>query len=352
MGLLSGTSMDGITAVVTVPLKKATVLNHIHRPWHPKLKEDFLAYQATSPTPSDRDEKLENKMGIQFGEVALEALLEHDVQGIGFHGQTAAHRPDLGWSLQVGNPSLVAKMTKLPVWSAFRNGDIAAGGQGAPLAPILDHYQLDEIAPPTLRLNLGGIVNGTFLSPKEDALVASDIGLCNDLLDSLWKAHGGDGAFDRGGKETARGRAQDPRRLPLLAHPFLKLPPPKSTHTSAWIAEKEQTIQSLNDLTRMDALASAARLIATQVGDWVKRNCPTPPQEVVLAGGGARNEGLCRALLYRLGLPSITKDPWGDAREGILFAHLAQGAYHALPLSLPQTTGARKSVVLGERWDP
>lgn len=352
LGLLSGTSMDAASAVLCRPGPLPEVVATAHLPWPPALRERVRAFAAASPTPAARDAALEEEVGAFFATAAVEALAGREAAGVGFHGQTVAHRPDLGWTMQVGDPGVVAKATGLPVWSAFRDADIEEGGQGAPLVPLLDMAQREDGDPPTLRINLGGILNATFVPGEVGEPVAADIIACNHLLDGLWRLGEGAGPHDRDGRATAHGRAADPRPLAPFCHPFLLAKPPCSTHTDAWDEALRQMAGALAGVALEDRMATAARGIAEAVAAWVGRWCPQAPSRVVLAGGGTANAGLVRWLEYQLAASEVVVDPLAGEREGILFAWLAARAAAGRENPWPALTGAEAAAVLGRLWEP
>ena len=165
IGLLSGTSMDAVSAALINLKKKPKIIKKINNPWPVHLKKEFQNFQKKNPTPLARNMSLEKEMGNHFAKTALKVMGRKRIKGIGFHGQTAAHKPKLGWSLQIGDPQLISNITGLTVWSDFRSNDIKMGGQGAPLASIIDKHQWSGRS--VLRVNLGGIMNATYISEKE-----------------------------------------------------------------------------------------------------------------------------------------------------------------------------------------
>jgi anhydro-N-acetylmuramic acid kinase len=283
--------------------------------------------------------------------LAAHGLLWSDLDLIGMHGQTVLHvRPSGGQpgrSIQLGDAAWLARATGRPVVHDFRAADMAAGGQGAPLAPIY-HLALVEasaIAPPVAVLNLGGVANITMIQPG-GALIAFDTGPANGMIDLMVQERGY-GRFDVNG-ELARAGAIDPDALEaLLAHPFLLEPPPKS------LDRHDISLEPVRHLSLEDAAATLTAFTVTAVAvaaQWVEAD--RRPNTVIVTGGGRRNpeimSGLRHALADIAEVLSAEDAGWrGDSIEAEAFAYLAVRSARGLPISFPGATGAPRPLTGG-----
>jgi anhydro-N-acetylmuramic acid kinase len=279
-------------------------------------------------------------------------LLSHglswpDIDLIGMHGQTVFHeRPKdgiAGRTIQLGDGELLARLTGRPVAFDFRTADVAAGGEGAPLAPIyhLARARASGLTAPLAVLNIGGVANVTFWSGAED-LVAFDTGPGNGMIDLLVQARGA-GRFDEGGKYASVGRVDEGVVSALLAHPYFRAAPPKS------LDRHDFSLEPLAALRLEDAAATLVAFMA----DGVKLAFETVgqlPTEVIVCGGGRHNPEIMKALARRLPMPVKTAEDhgWrGDSIEAEAFAFLAARTFHGLPISFPGTTGVAESMTGG-----
>jgi anhydro-N-acetylmuramic acid kinase len=363
IGLVSGTSADGVDAVVTRiqgagATTRVSTLSFLTAPCPSALRSRILR----APELSARDvADLSAEIGEIFAQAALAAAAAADIAPaaidlVGSHGQTIYHRPrERGRpaaTLQVGEPSIIARRTGSLVVSDFRAADVAAGGEGAPLAPALDRLVFGPLGRPVVALNLGGIANLTLV--RGDApVVAFDTGPANALLDAVARRELGC-PYDPGGREAASGRV-DPALLErLLAHPYLEAPPPKSTGRETF---GEALLDRIRDehaaMRTSDLLATLAAFTAESIGRAIERFVSplVPPTEIVASGGGVHNAALMERLRRRLDpVPLSTSDSYGidpDAKEAVLFAVLANETIHGRPGNVPEATGASAAVVLG-----
>jgi len=362
LGLMSGTSCDGIDAAIlrSDGVRVFGLGAAGYTAWSPADREVLRTAIAAAKTCSRRDDgqpAIAAAAGLvteRHGE-AVRALLagqEEVVELIGFHGQTTAHRPEEGWSWQIGDGAALAARLGIAVVDDFRRADMAAGGQGAPLAPLY-HRALLAAPPPGLRapagwpaavLNLGGVGNVTWLAGPgdEDRLIAFDCGPGNALLDD-WMARTRGRSMDRDGALARTGRVRGEVLDRLLDNAFFNQTPPKSLDRDAF---------SLAPLAGLSPADGAATLVAFTAAS-VARACehfPQPPQCWLVCGGGRRNPALMAALAERLDAPvgPVETLGWrGDFLEAECFAYLAARARANLPLSLPQTTGAAKPTLGG-----
>jgi len=288
--------------------------------------------------------------------VALEA-----VDAVASHGQTVGHFPELRATLQIGDPSVLAERTGCTVVADFRPRDVAAGGEGAPLAPFFHHAVFGHPAESRLALNLGGIANVTWLpvgGGPDDAL-AFDVGPANALLDGVvTAATEGRERLDRDGARARRGRVDRALLASLLDDEYLRRPPPKSTgrerygtaQAEALLADARAKGSALEDLLAT-LVAFTAEAVARAVRDHV-----APPggrlDRVLVGGGGARNPAVLAALAGAL--PGVAIEPFdaagvpADAAEAMAFSLMGRNALLGLPNHLPRCTGARGARVLGE----
>jgi anhydro-N-acetylmuramic acid kinase len=269
------------------------------------------------------------------------------VRAIGCHGQTVRHLPESGYTVQIGNPAVLAEQTGIPVVADFRSGDIAAGGQGAPLVPAFHAAVFRNSGVHRVIVNLGGIANLTDL-PRRGPVTGFDIGPGNVLLDA-WIGWRLGGNLDRGGALASRGRLQEPLLKALLADPYFRRSPPKSTGRDRFNLEWLRRFGVARRKTE-DVQATLAELTARSVGGAVARFCPGV-REVYLCGGGARNSDLVQRIARALPTIAIASTAklgiHSDWVEAMAFAWLAQRRLRGETGNLPEVTGARKARVLG-----
>jgi anhydro-N-acetylmuramic acid kinase len=262
-----------------------------------------------------------------------------DLDLIGMHGQTVLHerpRPGVvGRTVQLGDAALLARRTGVPVAFDFRTADVAAGGEGAPLAPIyhLARARASGLEPPLAVLNVGGVANVTFIG-SDGEIAAFDTGPGNGMLDLLVQARS-EARFDAEGRLAAAGRVDEAVLQALLAHPYFEAPPPKS------LDRHDFSLEPLAPLSLEDAAATLVAFTAEAVSRAF-RLMGESPREVIVAGGGRRNPQIMRALADRLQSRVSDADAhgWrGDAIEAEAFGYLAARAARGLPISFPKTTG-------------
>lgn len=359
IGLMSGTSLDGIdAAAVRFPPGRVELLAACTTPFTPELRAELLALiQATGADLLDRLGELDHRIGRLFAEAATgvcqQAGLEPGrVAAIGSHGLTMLHRPagENPFSLQIGDPNLIAERTGITTVADFRRRDLAAGGQGAPLVPAFHAALFTRAEQARAVVNIGGMANLTLLPGSGQATVTGfDTGPGNVLLDA-WIQQQLGRPYDRDGAWSASGRVSEELLDALLADPYFALPPPKSTgrehFNSAWLQarlrgfelEPEAVQATLAELTT----ASIARAITGAAGTVT---------EAIVCGGGAYNPDLLRRLAARLpGVRVSVSDDYGLAAEWVeaaAFAWLAQRALEGRPGNIPAVTGAAGERILG-----
>jgi anhydro-N-acetylmuramic acid kinase len=357
LGLISGTSADSIDSVLVSFSRGVPQLlaSHAH-PWPTALRERMLAL-AQGETALDLDTfgRLDVEIGHGFADAALQ-LLEHSdtpataVRAIGSHGQTLRHRPTgtYPFTLQLGDPSVIAERCGIDVVADFRRADIAAGGQGAPLLPALHAMLLARPGHARVVLNLGGIANITVLG-ADGHVLGFDTGPANGLLDA-WCLRQRNEPFDRDGAYAASGRPDAGLLDALLADPYFALPPPKSTGREHFHLDWLATRAPSTALDPADVQATLLELTARSVAMAIAQHAPDA-EEVLACGGGVHNGALMRRLGELLAprvLLSTSRygiDP--DFLEATAFAWLARQRLLGLPGNLPAVTGARGPRVLG-----
>ncbi|GAA2179756.1 anhydro-N-acetylmuramic acid kinase [Brooklawnia cerclae] len=358
LGVLSGTSMDAIDLAVADFQADGEVLRlrpigHAERPWPADLRSDLLG--ALPPATSNVATwcRLETEAGKAFGAAARWATEEFGpVDLISSHGQTLYHWVEGGralGSLQIGNPAWIHAATGVPVVSDLRSADIAAGGQGAPLASTLDTLWLGDV--PSAALNLGGIANVTVVGPGR-VPTSADTGPANCLLDAAAQRwHGLPSDID--GALARSGRVDDAALTTLLTDPYYALDWPKSTGREYFHAHYVE--QLLGDRTPRggDLFATLTELTAVTVADAI--TAAGGVERVVASGGGLRNPALVDRLRAHLRVPLVSSTEMGlpsDAKEAYLFALLGYLSVNGLPGTVAGATGARHPAVLGSLTPP
>ncbi|MFN4282215.1 MAG: anhydro-N-acetylmuramic acid kinase [Alphaproteobacteria bacterium] len=346
LGLMSGTSLDGIDAALirTDGVAVREIGAALTLPYEPALRERLRALLGGEGAPAEEaavaQRLTEAHAEAVRGLLAQAGLAPAAVDVIGFHGHTILHRPKDGITRQIGDGALLAALTGIPVVGDFRSADVAAGGEGAPLVPLF-HRALAmglgaaKLDLPLTVLNLGGVANVTFIGSADDAdLLAFDTGPGNAPIDD-WVRHYTGQAFDDGGQLAAQGRVDEARLAILLDNPFFARQPPKSLDRNHFMTA------AVAGLSVADGAATLAAFTAAAVARAVE-HLPAAPKRWLVAGGGRHNAALMAALGARLGAPVQTVDElgWnGDALEAHAFGFLAARSLRGLPLSLPRTTG-------------
>ncbi len=356
LGLISGTSADGIdVALVRFHPQLELIAGHTFG-FPAALRSKLLGYSpAALPLTLDDIGRLDHELGAAFAKAAA-ALLDEACIGadqltaIGSHGQTLRHRPSgpAPFTLQLGDPSLIAERIGVTVVADFRRRDVAAGGQGAPLAPAFHAAMLRSPDEDRAVLNLGGIANLTLL-PRCGEVIGFDSGPANGLMDA-WILRHRDMAYDASGVFAAQGTV-DPTLLDrLLAEPYFSQPAPKSSGRDQFhLAWLEQRLDGLQ-LTPEDVQATLLELTARSCADALRAALPTT-QRLLVCGGGVHNSVLMARLAELLAPIEVQSsaafgiDP--DFMEAMAFAWLARETLAGRPGNLPSVTGARGNRVLG-----
>jgi anhydro-N-acetylmuramic acid kinase len=372
VGLMSGTSADGVdAAVVVIDGGKVRLLAFDTFAYPAALRRQILG--LCRPESARLDDichynfvlgevfagavfKLCSKSGISLSSIDL----------IGSHGQTIYHQPSgkryggrtIRSTLQIGEPSVIAQRTGITTVADFRPRDMAAGGEGAPLVPYADYVLFKSKRLTRAVQNIGGIANVTFLPAgcTQDEIIAFDTGPGNMVVDGIVRLiTGGGKRYDKGGKVAARG-AVDKRLLDeLLRHPFFRRRPPKSTGREEFGAAFAEQIYRRADrkgLADADIVATVTALTAKSIAQAYRRFLPIMPDELILCGGGSHNRTLVEMLHAKMpNVKMLSTDDFGisvDAKEAVSFAILAWATVKGMTNNVPAATGAKKPVVLGK----
>ncbi|MBI3043949.1 MAG: anhydro-N-acetylmuramic acid kinase [Betaproteobacteria bacterium] len=353
IGIMSGTSLDGVDAVLASARGARLQLREsVHVPYSAGMRARLLALHDPGPDELDRAARLANDLSALYASAVRRLLARagaraRSVVAIGCHGQTVRHRPRFGYTLQLANGAGLAELTGITVVCDFRSRDIAAGGEGAPLVPAFHHALFHDRRRNRAIVNVGGIANATFL-PARGKVIGFDSGPGNCLLDA-WIREKRRKPFDARGAWAASGRVV-PRLLEkLLAHPFIRRRPPKSTGRDEFDLRWLKRCLSGREQAA-DVQATLLELTASTIARAVRAR-GKGAGEVFVCGGGANN----RALLGRLSalLPGrrvATTAALGIEPghvEALAFAWLARRALRHEPGNLPAVTGARGPRVLG-----
>ena len=371
-GLMSGTSADGVAvAIADISPNRITLLAFDTFPYPLSLRRQIYALFQT------RTAKVDDICHLNFviGEVFADALIKlskrcgialRHIDLIGSHGQTIYHMPQgrrfgrrvVRSTLQIGEPSLIAERTGITTVADFRPRDIAAGGEGAPLVPYADYVLFRHRSKTRVIQNIGGIANVTFLpaSCTIDEVRAFDTGPGNMMIDRIMSlVTRGNKSYDSGGRLAAKGKIHDGLLRRLMSHPFLKRKPPKSTGREEFGVQFSDAVYKRareSVIAPIDILATATAFTSESIADAYRRFLPRRIDEVILCGGGSRNNTLVSMLRERLRPAEvIVMDALGinaDAKEALSFAILAYATIRGIPNNVPRATGARKPVVLGK----
>ncbi len=348
IGLMSGTSLDGIDAALlrTDGAGAVTREAFVSRPYAQDVKDRIRAcFNLDARTPAC--DAVERELTVLHAEavaavLAKAGLQTADVDLIGFHGQTISHAPERRQTCQLGDGALLAQMTGITVVNDFRTADVHAGGQGAPLVPVYHQALAHDLNKPVAFLNIGGVANVTYVG-AEDALVAFDTGPGNALIDDWMLRHTGT-PCDVDGATAAQGRVDEGVLAQLMAHPFFTQAAPKSLDRNAFSSRAWQELPVADGAATLAAFTTASVAAACTL-------LPQRPHRWIVAGGGRLNATLMRELSTRLDAevtPIETLGLDGDAIEAEAFAYLAVRAHAGLPISFPATTGVAQPMTGGQ----
>lgn len=372
VGLMSGTSADGVdAAVVDITERKVELAAFAVFPYPAALRRQIL--RLCDPESARLDDICH--YNFVLGEVFADAVVKlcrtsgislSSIDLIGSHGQTIYHNPRgkhygrrmVRSTLQIGEPSVIAQRTGITTVADFRPRDMAAGGEGAPLVPYADYILFAHNRLSRAVQNIGGIANVTFLPSgcTQDDIVAFDTGPGNMVIDAVMGLAGrGSKRFDAGGKMAARGTVDKRLLNEMLRHPFLRRRPPKSTGREEFglaFAERLYKRAAQKSLADADIAATVTAFTAASIARAYRRFGAAMPDEVILCGGGARNNTLVEMLQGELPeAKMLSTDDFGisvDAKEAVSFAILAWATIKGLANNVPGATGAELPVVLGK----
>lgn len=358
IGLMSGTSLDGIDAVVVRQDASLQVVGHAHAAFGDAFRQTLLGLNASGADELHRAELAANELSRQSAalvdDVLARASLDRgDVRAIGVHGQTVRHRPrefdGVGYTVQLIAPALLAELTGIDVVCDFRSRDVAAGGQGAPLVPAFHAAAFGHLGAEVVVLNLGGISNVTIITNGEVRL-GFDCGPANALMDDWCQQHTSQ-RFDRGGRWAASGSMDSTLLTRLMDDPYFSRPPPKSTGRDLfnrnWLLNR---LPAQPSLTPVEVQATLAELTARACADSIRTHADRA-ELLIVCGGGAFNTHLLERIAGHLGSMRVrTSNEFGlpaDQVEACAFAWLASAFVERRAANLPQATGARGARVLG-----
>lgn len=362
IGLISGTSMDGVDAVLASFGDGSLELTASHaHPYPPELRERLrAAMMRPEECGLDRLGELDRMVGECFRDAALNVIARSgadadSIVAIGSHGQTLRHQPnnEHGFSLQIGDAATIAAGTGISTVADFRRADIAAGGQGAPLTPAFHHWLFGSTGVDRVILNLGGIANITVLPGDGMPVVGFDTGPANTLLDA-WIGEQRKMPYDSGGQWASQGKVVDRLLDALLADSYFDLPPPKSTGFEHFNLDWLRAF-GVDDKSPIDVQATLAELTAVTVANSIRETAPAT-KDIFVCGGGVHNEDLLSRLARHVGTSTIGStqqvglDP--DWVEAAAFAWLAMQTINGKTGNLPSVTGANQKKVLGAIHSP
>ncbi|HET7831688.1 MAG TPA: anhydro-N-acetylmuramic acid kinase [Gallionella sp.] len=353
IGLMSGTSLDGIDAVlVDLSRPSPSLVARNYLPFDKALQGDLLALHQPNHNELHQSQLVANQLARLYAQSISPLLMQTgldatQIKAIGCHGQTIRHCPEHGYTLQIGNAALLAELTGITVVSDFRSRDVAAGGQGAPLVPAFHDRVMRDPAIHRVIVNIGGISNLTNLAPGADTF-GFDCGPGNLLMNAWCLQHLGRD-FDENGTWAASGKVLPALLERMLAEPFFALAPPKSSGRDllnlAWLQCRLDGNEQAEDVQ-----ATLLELTCVTIAQAIRTHC-AGATEIYLCGGGAHNQTLRNRLGALLTEAVVeTTDTLGidgDFLEAIAFAWLAQQTLQGKPANLPRVTGARHPCILG-----
>ena len=375
VGLMSGTSADGVdAAVVDIDESRrhsVRLLAYDVLPYSPAIRRQILKLFRPETARLDDICRYNFVLGELFADAVMKLCKDsgislRSIDLIGSHGQTIYHSPGpkkcagkkIRSTLQIGEPSVIAQRTGITTVADFRPRDMACGGEGAPLVPYADYVLFNDRKLARAVQNIGGIANVTYLPPccTPRDVVALDTGPGNMVVDRMVRlATGARRRYDKDGRMAAKGNVNERLLGQLLRHPFFRRRPPKSTGREEFGCEYADRIYEKargNSIADADIVATATAFTAAGIARAYKDFLPAMPDEVILCGGGAHNTALVHMLKQELGGVKIRRtDDFGisvDAKEAVSFAILAYATIKDLPNNVPTATGAERPVVLGK----
>lgn len=356
IGLMSGTSTDGVDGVIAqfMPSGTAKIITQYSVAMPLKLRETFLQLNQPGENELERSYLAANDLARLYAQcchalLAQAKLQAEDIVAIGAHGQTVRHRPDLGFTVQLNAPALLAELTGINVIADFRSRDVAAAGQGAPFAPLLHQALFSSEEKHRVVLNLGGIANITILKPGQ-TVRGFDTGPANVFMD-MWAERHLNLNHDPQGAWGASGEVQE-RLLNywLSSEPYFQLPPPKSTGRDLFNAQwLQQRLIGFGDISPVDVMATLRALTTHSVTQAIQQYAGTI-DELFVCGGGSRNTAVMKELqsLLACSVESIEAyDIDSQSVESLAFAWLARAFMQGQRLNFPALTGSRQATIAG-----
>ena len=357
IGLMSGTSLDAVDAVVvSIDTNNTHLIETYQHPIPDELRQQVLAICTGQNTTLPEVGTIDHKLGKLFAAAANELLvhaqlLPEQITAIGNHGQTVFHQPDgeSPFTMQLGDANLIAALTGIDTIADFRRIDIALGGQGAPLVPAFHQHQFQQRESTTVVLNIGGIANITVIPTANSEVAGFDTGPGNMLMDAWCEKHTGR-RYDQNAQWAAQGQVNTILLDQLMSDPYLAKPPPKSTgrehYNLQWLEQ-----QITNSLPAQDVQRTLCEFTALSVAKQVQRYKQGQNNQLLVCGGGAHNPLLLKLIQQHLPnwhvLPTTDRGIPGDFIEAMAFAWLARQRVHKQPGNLPSVTGARCRASLG-----
>lgn len=379
MGMMSGTSADGIDAAIvrisgSPPALLTKLEAHHHASFEPKVREQVLRLANGGATTTAEISRLDFVLGEEFARAAVAAaqasgIRLEQIALIGSHGQTVFHQGSparligawrVASTLQIGEPSIIAERTGIPTIANFRPSDIAAGGQGAPLVPFVDYLLYRDAQRGRVALNIGGIANVTVIpaAASPENVFAFDTGPGNMIVDALVQGMTrGRSKYDRGAKTALSGRTIPELLSRVMREPYLRKRPPKTAGREQFgqaYVERLITWGRKHHASPADLVRTATVFTALSIADAFRRLIlpKIKVDELIVSGGGAKNPLMMAQLAASVpGVEIIHSDRLGvptEAKEAFAFAILAYEAFHGRPNNLPSATGARHPVVMGK----
>ncbi|MBL4868671.1 MAG: anhydro-N-acetylmuramic acid kinase [Pseudomonadales bacterium] len=369
IGLMSGTSVDGIdAALVDFSSNAPALIAHHETPFPVSIRERIIALCSPGENEIDRCGQLDIEIGKLFAEAAASLLAKakinpNDIIAIGSHGQTIRHRPTLlsPFTLQIGDPNTIAQKTGITTVADFRRKDMVVGGQGAPLLPAFHQAVLKSTSTCIAIVNIGGVGNITLLNPRHKRTLGFDTGPGNTLMDAWIVQHHGK-QYDENGFWAAEGTTNTELLEALISDPYFELVPPKSTGREyfnlVWL---DSYLEKMNcEISPKDVQATLLRLTALSIVNAIHQY-GSATEEILVCGGGVHNKILMQEIstiaesLISPTLKTLSTEDKGinpDHMESMGFAWLAMQTLERKPGNLPSVTGAEKEVVLGAVFYP
>ena len=359
VGLMSGTSLDGIDAALVRILPKGAsyrvdLLNFATVPFEPALLDALRAALPPNAGSVKSVADLHHALGVAFAHAAIVAASDTQIDFVASHGQTIWHDGDAHTTLQIGDPFVIREQAEATVCYDFRAADCAAGGHGAPLVPYVDAILLASGDEDRVAVNIGGIANLTALprGVQPSDVTAFDSGPGNMLIDAFVRERtGGAQSYDRGGELALRGTPHAPTLQAMLADEYFAQTPPKTTGRERFGSQFLRAHEAaLSRLSVEDGAATLAALTAQTLADAIIQAAPRGSR-VLLSGGGAHNQAIVRGLQERLADSRVERsnamNVHADAKEAVAFAVLGYETLRERAANVPRVTGASHPAVLG-----